>query len=189
MMPTSLDADRETTTAQAMLAELDPYLDSDVLFWQTAPNTLGDRMPKLTIGGLLEALIRAEAAGAVAVRSMRATLEMIRTRRRARYLGRAEQEARSRLHTWSGYLDDYARQPADVAGYYANEVRARLKAELLLNELESEKRGHVERARANVLDERLRATFQAGAFVWDERLKPFFPVDRFWWLYGRPRAR
>ncbi len=187
-MPTLLDAEREATIAQAMLAELEVYLDANVIFWQAAPNALGVQMPMLTIGGLLEALVRAEAAGVAAVQSMRATLEAIRTPRRARYLERAERETHSRLYTWSRYLDDCLRRLEDVAGYYANEVRARLKAELLLSELEPEKRGHVERARANVLDNRLRAIFQTSAFVWDERLKPFFPADRFWWLYGRPRA-
>ncbi|MGH2592271.1 MAG: hypothetical protein ACRDGG_02025 [Anaerolineae bacterium] len=186
-MPQSIDVDFEVTTAQAMLAELEAYLQFDVLFWQTAPNALGARMPKMTIGGLLESLVRAEAARA-AVRSMRAMLERIKTQHLDRYLTRAEQEARSRLNTWNGYLDDHARSPADAAAYYANEVRARLKAELLLEELEPQKRGQTERVRANALDERLRAAFQPGEFIWDERLKPFFPADRFWWLNGRPRA-
>ncbi len=187
-MPQSIDADFEVTAARAMLAELDAYLKSDVLFWQAAPNALGARMPKLTIGGLLEALIRAEAAGAAGLPALRATLATIKAQHLARYLARAEQETRSRLNTWSAYLDDYARSPADSAGYYSNEVRARLKAELLLNELEPDRRGRSERARAAALDERLRASFAPGAFVWDERLKPLLSKDRFWWLYGRLRA-
>ncbi len=183
-MPKAIDVEFELTAARAMLAELEAYLKSEVLFWQTAPNALGDRMPKLTIGGLLEALARAEAAG---VKSMRAELEEIKTQHLQRYLARAEKEAGSRLDAWSWYLDDYVRKPAEVADYYANEVRARLKAEMLLGELEPQ-RGQTERARAAALDERVRAAFVPGAFVWDERLRKFFAPERFWWLYGRLRA-
>ena len=188
-MPQSIDVDFEVTAARAMLAEMDAYLKSDVLFWQAAPNALGARMPKLTIGGLLEALLRAEAAGAAGVPALRATLAAIKAPHLVRYLARAEQETGSRLNAWNAYLADYARNPADAAGYYANEVRARLKAELLLQEIEPERRGHTERVRTNALDERMRASFASGAFVWDERLKSFLPPDRFWWLYGRLRAR
>jgi hypothetical protein len=182
-----IDLDFELTAARAMLAELEAYLASDIVFWQTAPNALGERMPKMTIGGLLEALMRAEAAGA-SVQSMRVSLAAIKARHLAQYLSHAEQEARSRLDAWSWYLDDYARNPEDAAGYYPNEVRARLKAELLLDELALEKRGWTERGRAASLDERVRAAFTPGAFVWDARLKSFFPSDRFWWLYGRLRS-
>ncbi|HLF25561.1 MAG TPA: hypothetical protein VJG32_04445 [Anaerolineae bacterium] len=184
-MPKAIDADFEMTVARAMLAELEAYLKADVTYWQTAPNALGDRMPKLTIGGLLEALIQAQAAGAAEAQSMRATLELIRMQNLDRYLAHAEQETRSRLDAWNWYLDDYARKPGEVADYYPNEVHARLKAELLLNELEPKQRGRPERERAHVLDERLRLAFTPGALVWDERLKPFFPPDRYWWLYGR----
>ena len=188
MLSKPIDVDFEVAVAQTMLVELEAYLESDVLFWQTAPNPLGDRMPKLTIGGLLESLIRAEAAGSTAARSMRSKLETIKAQHLERYLARAEQETRSRLNTWSEYLDDYARNPADAPSYYPNEIRARLKAELLLDELERERRGRAERLRAAALDERVRSAWKAGAFVWDERVKPFFPPDRFWWLYGRLAA-
>jgi hypothetical protein len=184
-MPQSIDVELEATAAQAMLVELEAYLKSDITFWQTAPNVLGDRMPKLTVGGLLESLIRAEAAGAGGVPSMREKLKTIKAQHLDRYLTHAGQEAGGRLDAWSWYLDDYLRNPADTAGYYPNEVRARLKAELLLGELEAEGRGRAERARASALDGRVRASLKAGPFVWDERLQRFFPPDRFWWLYRR----
>jgi hypothetical protein len=187
-MSRSIAADFEVTVARAMLAELEMYLESDVVFWQTAPNVLGDKMPKLTIGGLLESLVRAEAAGAAAVRAMRSELETIRSKHLAAYLSHAEQEARSRLDAWTWYLDDYTRSPSDVAGYYPNEVRARFKAEGLLEALEPHRRGDAERRRAAVLDERLRASFLPGLFVWDDRLKSFCLPDRMWWLYGRLRT-
>jgi hypothetical protein len=186
-MSTAIDLDFELTVARAMLAELEEYLASDVLYWQTASNALGDRMPKLTIGGLLEALLYAEAAGAPDAPALRSSLQRIKSGRLYRYLDRAEREARSRLDAWAWYLDDYARSAADAAGYYAREVRARLKAELLLSEVEPHQRGRAERARSKALDERVRAAFAPGEFALDERLKAYLPGDRFWWLYGRLR--
>lgn len=183
----AIDVDFEVKAAQAMLAEMDEYLKSGVLFWQVAPNGLGDHMPKLTIGGLLEALIRAEAGGAPGVSAMCAQLEASKARQIVRYLARAEQETRSRLDAWNWYLSDYHRTPGDVAAYYPNEVRSRLKAELLLSELERERRGGAERLRAAAADEMLRPSWKPGSFIWDESLKPFFPPDRYWWLYGKLR--
>lgn len=185
MTQTQIDPDFESTVAHAMLDELEAYLKSDIVFWQAASTALGDRMPRVTIGGLLESLLRAEAAGVADAPSMRAALDRIRSRRRDGYLSHAEREARSRLDAWAWYLDDYDRKASDVADYYPNEVRARLKAELLLNGLEEEHRGQAERARAGQLDARVRASFAQGDFVLDERLKPQLPSDRFWWLYGR----
>jgi len=187
-MPRTIDVEFETGVARAMLAELAAYLESDVAYWQTAPNALGDRMPKLTLGGLLEALVHAEAAGSPETQSMRAELESIRSKRLERYVWHAEQEVGSRLDAWAWYLDDYARNPADVAAYYPNEVRARFKAELLLEELALQRRGEAQRRRAASLDERVRASFRAGRFVWDDRLQRFCPPDRVWWLYGRLKA-
>lgn len=178
----------EKAVADAMLKELEDYLKSDVLFWQAEPNRLGQRMPQLTVSGLLESLLRTEAASGDAPGSMRLELERIKRRHLARYLSRVEQEVGSRLNIWKGYLDDYARDPRDAVSYYANEVRMRLKAELLLAELEPERRGAEARARANMLDERMRAIYEVGDFVWDERLKPFLPSERYWWLYGRLRS-
>jgi hypothetical protein len=172
-----------------MLAELEDYLKSDVVYWQVASNPLGARMPKMTIGGLLESLLRAEAGGAAGIDAMRAELETVKTRHLVRYLDRAEKETHSRLDAWKWYLDDVQRARADAADYYANEARSRLKAELLLGELEPERRGATERARATALDDMVRKTWTPGEFIWDERLKSFLPPDRFWWLYGRLKQR
>ena len=184
-MSHTIDRDFEETVARTMLLELEAYLKSNVMYWQAASTALGNRMPKLTIGGLLEALMRAEAAGAADTASMRATLERIKFRWRDSYLEHAEKETRSRLDAWTWYLDDYDRKPSEVADYYPNEVRARLKAELLLGELATQQRGQPERTRAEALDARLRALFVEGAFVPDERLKLLLPPDPYWWLYGQ----
>ncbi|MBI5567731.1 MAG: hypothetical protein HY870_22720 [Chloroflexi bacterium] len=186
-----LDAPTDWTIARWMTDELDAYLKADVLYWTVAPgNPLGTKMPQLTIGGLLEALVRAEAAHAdlssdqsTALPAIRQQHDRIRAAHAAAYANKALREFNSRLDAWTTFLDDAQRKPADVAAYYPHEVRTRARAHLLAQTL-----GHdlptANRARLSRLDARLLPMLQPGAFVWDERLKTAFPQDTCWWLYG-----
>jgi hypothetical protein len=148
-------------------------------------------MPQLTIGGLLEALVRAEAAQAdltpdqhAALPAIRQQHDRIRDDRPVAYASKAMREFNSRLDAWTTYLDDAQRKPANVTAYYPHEVRARAKAQLLAQALGRDLPA-VARARLSRLDARLLPMLQPGAFVWDERLKTAFPQDTCWWLYGR----
>lgn len=187
-----LDAFTDWTIARWMADELDAYLKSDVLYWAIAPhNPLGTKMPQLTIGGLLEALVRAEAAQAdlssdqqAALPAIRHQHDRIRGAHTAAYANKALREFNSRLDAWTTFLDDAQRKPADVAAYYPHEVRARAKAHLLAQALGADLPA-ANRARLSRLDARLLPMLQPGAFVWDERLKAAFPQDICWWLYGR----
>ncbi len=187
-----LDASLEWTIAHWMADELDAYLKADVLYWSIAPhNPLGNKMPQLTIGGLLEALVRAEAAQAdlapdqqAALPAIRQQLDRIRGDRPVAYASKALREFNSRLDAWQTFLDDAQRKPADMAGYYPHEVRTRAKAYLLAQTLGSDL-PTANRARLSRLDARLLPMLQPGAFVWDARLQPTFPQDKCWWLYGR----
>jgi hypothetical protein len=186
-----LDGVLDLTICQAMTADLEAYLGSDLLYWPVAQSTpLGARLPQLTIGGLLEHLMRAEAASDdltskqdEVLRLTQASLDRIRAAHRAAYTAKALREIDSRLKIWSNYLDDYARQPAEVAAYYPHEVRTRAKLDRLLQELGREvpAAAHQQLER---LDNQLRISFVPGAFVWDPRLQAAFPHDRCWWLYG-----
>ena len=187
-----LDAHTDWTIARCMTDELDAYLKSDVLYWAVAPNNpLGTKMPQLTIGGLLEALVRAEAAQADLASDQQATLPAIRQQHdRIRadhpvaYANKALREFNSRLDAWNTYLDDAQRKPANVAAYYPHEVRARAKAQLLAQALGRDLPAAT-RARLSRLDARLLPMLHPGAFVWDPRLQAAFPQDTCWWLYGR----
>ncbi len=187
-----LDAPTDWTIARCMADELDAYLKSDVLYWAiTASNPLGVKMPQLTIGGLLEALVRAEAALAdlppdqqAALPAIRQQHDRIRAARPVAYANKAVREFNSRLDAWTTYLDDAQRKPADVAGYYPHEVRTRAKAYLLAQTLGTDLT-MANRARLSRLDARLLPMLQPGAFVWDARLQATFPQDTCWWLYGR----
>jgi hypothetical protein len=187
-----LDAPTDWTIARWMTDELAAYLKADVLYWTIASdNPLGTKMPQLTIGGLLEALARAEAAEAdlasdqqAALIAMRQQHDRIRADRPVAYASKAVREFNSRLDAWTTYLDDAQRKPVDVAAYYPHEVRTRAKAHLLTQALGRDLPA-ANRARLSRLDARLLPMLQPGAFVWDERLKAAFPHDTCWWLYGR----
>ncbi len=186
-----LDAQTEFTIARWMADELEAYLKADVLYWTIAPdNPLGAQMPQLTIGGLLEAIVRAEAARAdltpdqsVALTAIRQQHDRIRADRPVAYADKATREINSRLNVWSTYLDDAQRKPAEVAAYYPHEVRTRAKAQLLAQVLGDDLPPEAA-ARLARLDTRLRTLLQPGAFVWDPRLQAAFPQDTCWWLYG-----
>ncbi|HZY42754.1 MAG TPA: hypothetical protein VFF59_12230 [Anaerolineae bacterium] len=186
-----LDAATELIISRTFVDELDDYLKSDVLYWPiTRATPLGDKLPQLTIGGLLESIGRAEAAAndltpdqATELSAIRQQHDRLRDARPAAYTSKAAREFASRLDAWSQYLDDATRKPADVAAYYPHEVRTRAKAHLLAQGLGRDLPAAT-RARQSRLDARLLPMLQPGAFVWDARLQAAFPHDTCWWLYG-----
>lgn len=185
-----LDGPTEYTIAQAMMAELIDYLKADVVYWRVAPTRLGDKMPPLTIGGLLEATARATAAAAdltpdqlTQLNGFTARFDQIRATHPVALAARAMRELNSRLDAWSTYIDDVTRLPGDAAPYYPQEVRARAKAQLLARALDQNLPAAALQ-RINSLDARLRRSWATGAFVWDDRLQAVFPAASCWWLYG-----
>ncbi len=187
-----LDAGVEVTICQWFADELEAYLKSDVLYWPIASaNPLGDKMPQLTIGGLLESFARAQAASHDLTSDQRSTLQAARAKhnrtcdaRQAAYLNKAAREINSRLGAWSAYLDEASRKPSDAAPYYPHEVRSRAKAYLLAQALGKDLPASSQQ-RISSLDARLHAMFKPGSFVWDDRLKVAFPQATCWWLYGQ----
>ncbi len=179
-----LDGNIELAICQRMVADLEDYVKSDVLYWHvTEPNPLGSHMPRLTIGGLLEAQVRAEAAhvDAQAVAAVRARHDQIRAAHAALYVNKAIHELHSRLDTWkTDLLDDLGRKEQIL---YAQDVRMRAKIYLLEQALGVDLPAVLKTYREQ-LDLELYEVFVPGAFVWDERLQPFFPKDPCWWLYG-----
>ncbi len=179
-----LDGKIELAICQRMVADLEAYLKSDVLYWHvTEPNPLGSHMPQLTIGAFLEALVRAAAAyvESPAVTAARAQHDQIRAAHPARYVTKAQHELHSRLDAWEAdLLDDMDRKGQTL---YAQDVRVRAKI-YLLEEALGEDLPRELKAYREKLDLDLYEIFIPGPFVWDERLKPFFPREHCWWLYG-----
>ena len=179
-----LDGNTELIICQHLVAELEDYLQAEVLYWPvTGANPLGNHMPQLTIGALLEATVRAEAGGAEpqAVAAVRAQHDRLRAAQPTLYSRKALHELRSRLTAWQANLQDYAQPKAQPV--YAQDVRVRAKAHLLEQALGTDVPLELQRDRAQ-LDQQLFTRFVPGDFVWDARLMAFFPRDPCWWLYG-----
>lgn len=179
-----LDGSTELTIVQGMVRDLEEYLKSDVLYWHVAePNPLGSHMPQLTIGALLEALVRAEAGGAdqAALETARLQLDRIRAAHPARYVSKAVHELHSRLDAWQANLSDEGRK---TKVFYAQDVRVRAKIFLLENALGADVPSEA-RQQQEQIDLELYEVFVPGEFVWDTRLQAAFPKNPCWWLYGR----
>jgi hypothetical protein len=183
-----LDGQTELIIAQHMLRDLEEYLKSEVLYWHVAePNPLGSHMPQLTIGALLEAMVRAAAAQndlppvqRQELETVRARHDRIRAAHPALYAGKALHELHSRLNAWQADLDDSSRK---TGGFYAQDVRVRAKIYLLEQALGVDTPIELQKQREQ-LDLELYEVFVPGEFVWDARLRPAFPQKPCWWLYG-----
>jgi hypothetical protein len=178
-----LDGSTELIIAQCMLRDLEEYLKSDVLYWHVAePNPLGSHMPQLTIGALLEALVRAEAGGAdrAALETAHLQHDRIRAAYPARYVSKAIHELHSRLNTWKDNLDDEGRKSK---AFYAQDARVRAKIFLLENALGADVPAELQQQREQI-DRQLFEVFVPGEFIWDARLQAAFPKNPCWWLYG-----
>lgn len=179
-----LDGSTELIICQSMIDDFEEYLKSSVLYWHVAePNPLGSHMPQLTIGALLEAMVRAEAGGAEAsaLAVVRTQHDRTRAAHAALYVAKAIHELHSRLDAWQADLQDETSHKSVVL--YAQDVRVRAKIYLLEQALGADVPFEIQHDREN-LDEQLYEVFVPGPFVWDVRLQKFFPKNPCWWLYG-----
>jgi len=109
-------------------------------------------------------------------------VETLATKWRVAWEAKAVREFLSRLRQWGNYLNEVQRDPQEHAVYYRYEVRVRVIAELLRDQI-----GDYEGKDSDLtkkLDQRLRAQFMPGDFIWTEGLKGGFPKDGFWFLWG-----
>ncbi len=173
--------------------QFDEYVNAEALFYPIG-SVSGMAMPQLTIGAWLEAVWRVRAVESSLDVEQRATLndavaEAQRVRRLwpALYERKAQREFKSRLDSWTWYLDDVLNASAGMSpkgAGYVEQAHVRFKLELLRRDT---RQPAVELQRLDVADRRLRARFVSGPFVWDPILQPAAPPDTFWFLYGQPR--
>jgi hypothetical protein len=183
-----LDGNTELIIVQHMVRDLEDYLKSEVLYWHVAePNPLGSHMPQLTIGGLWEALTRADAAQGDLTSGQRQELQALRNQRDriraahpALYVRKAIHELHSRLDAWRADLDDAGHK---TRGIYAQDVHVRAKIYLLEQALGGDVSAELQQQREQ-LDLQLYEVFVPGEFIWDARLQTTFPKNPCWWLYG-----
>ena len=179
------------TYLEAALESLEAYLLSGDLFWPldaSAPDAEG-AYPALTLGNILlfAARLRAREGALLPVevsrlRMAEGRLDAFRARWRVAWEGKARREFRSRLHQWSGFLEELLGDPSGSMAYYTYEVRLRVIMDLLCAHgavLETD-----ERDALASLDARLEAAWVRGAFLWPEELAAGFPVEKYWYLWG-----
>lgn len=179
---------------QAMAAEMDDYLRSDILFWP-----LGDTsFPRLTLGGYLMRQHRLDALrqqldvgdqdrlDAAERRFDAALVEKV-----VAFEKKAHTEIRARLRQWNEYLKELRDPSLGAGNYYGSAVETRAMLAALLNKLESPPY-ELDRRVLNELaslDRVLANYWVAGEFIWPEEWAPAYPRQPYWWLYGQPRTR
>ena len=177
---------------EAMAAEIDDYLRSDVLFWPMRRSDL----PRLTLGGyllrqhrllelrdLLGMEERERLHEAIKVYHDALEEKVVRTERKA------HEELEARLRQWNEYLREIKRG-VNVA-YYASAVETRAMIEALLAQMRTAPYRLQDQIpqKLALLDRELSRIWDRGEFVWPEAWQPAYPQDQFWWLYGQPRKR
>jgi hypothetical protein len=177
---------------EAMAAEMNEYLMSEVLFWPMRKGNL----PRLTIGGYLMREHRLRALAALLSEEERQRLEaaveqfnQALVEKVVRFEGRAHEELAARLRQWGEYLRDLKGEVGANAGYYPSAVETRAILAALVDKLERPPY-RLEENRLQplaMLDQNLRTHWQPGDFVWAESWRPAYPQARYWWLYGLPR--
>jgi hypothetical protein len=177
---------------EAMAAEMNEYLMSEVLFWPMRKGNL----PRLTIGGYLmrEHRLRALAdllseeerqrLAAAVEQFNQALVEKV-----VRFERRANEELPARLRQWGEYLRDLKGEARASAGYYPSAVETRAIIDALVDKLERPPYQLEQNALQPLamLDQNLRAHWQPGDFVWPDGWQPAYPQTRYWWLHGLPR--
>ena len=175
---------------QAGLGLLEAYLLSQEVFWPVGekPPDSEIEYPQLTLDGLLltreRLLARPKSASQEdQVAGLISDLDVIRSRYRVAWEGKALHCYRVRLNMWRDYLQEYQDNPGDNAERYAYEVR--LRAMLTLSGAEIGFQNKAEIQLLDTLDRYLVSVLVPGGFIWEAELEAGFPTDRYWYLYGK----
>lgn len=183
---------RDLVVLEAMAAEMDEYLRSDVLFW---PLKDGD-LPRLTLGGYLMRQHRLlELRDLLDIARQERLHEAVHTFHQAleekivRLEQKAHEELGARVRQWREYLREI-KNGVGLA-YYASAVDTRamlaaLIAQLRVNPYELEEEYP---RKVALLDRELSRYWESGNFVWPAEWKPAYPEKEYWWLYGQPTEK
>lgn len=181
---------KDLVALEAMAAEMDEYLRSDILFWPMAQSDL----PRLTLGGYLMRQHRL-----LGLRDLLTMQEQDRLHRAinqyykaleekvVRFETRAHEELEARLRQWQSYIGE-VRGGSGIA-YYESAVEPRAMIEALIAQLRVqpyELQPELPQKLA-LLDRQLRQIWEPGEFIWPHEWKAAYPPEKFWWLYGHPR--
>lgn len=194
-MPNDRDFEIKLALVQAMAHELEDYLMGDALYRQLVVHTtVGDRLPKMSLGAFLETLETlewAQKAGRLTAEQRqplteaRKSLEGVRRRFPTAYRGKLSRELKSNLDSWNWFLQECRENPRRCHEEYPFEVRIRNRIATLVDALGKEIPADLA-SRLERLDDALRRLIVPGRFVLAEELQTRYPRDRYWWLYGQP---
>lgn len=182
--------------ASAMMAEIPDFLKSNEVFWplDASAASRAQQFPKLSIGGLLLALDQLAAQAnamtpeqAARYRELQNRYAEIADEWPANIARKAAAEMNQRVNLWRAYLQELNDNPR-LAEAYPQEVRNRFLLERLLEPAQGAPELRDLRDRIAGLDRLFRSTFQPGDFVWDPRMLGSYPNERYWFLFGHPRA-
>jgi hypothetical protein len=165
------------------LENLEEYLLSQEVYW----NLPG--LPSLTLGGMLLTQVRLQEDQLTpekqeVVQSNVQQLETIKLKWRVAWENKTLREIPSRLILWKNFLMDHWDGCNESADVYSQEVRWRVMLQLLINEVAGV---YKEKAAIELLDNRLRLSFEPGDFIWSVNLQKKFSSPEYWFLYGHPK--
>jgi hypothetical protein len=183
---------QDLKTLEAMSAEMDAYLRSDVLFWPMRQSDL----PRLTLGGylmrehrLLELRDLLDADEQKRLHEAVSQYHEALQEKIVRLETKAHEELEARQRQWQEYLREVKR--GQGVDYYETSVETRAMIAALTAQLKVEPYELQPRIaqRTALLDRELRRYWEPGAFVWPQAWEPAYPETIYWWLYGRPRQK
>lgn len=174
-----------------MTEHLSDYLLSDRLFKTiSVPSTKGERLVKMTLGGMIERIAELEEhapQGAdEVIKEAKEALQQKKHTYADYFFEKLAQEVKSYTDSWNWFLQNCWENDSRCYSDYAAEVNIRLRLERLLVYVGEDQEVAVYRRRIRTLDERLRG-------IWQETNKPIigkesnYPRVQYWWLYGHPR--
>ncbi|MCB0077542.1 MAG: hypothetical protein KDD73_08945 [Anaerolineales bacterium] len=175
----------------AMSAKMAAYLEGDELYKTvTVQGDGGDRLIKMTLGGMLERIraLRAHAPHNPAIVTAEKALQEARSTQPDAYYARLAREAKSYAGSWNWFLQECWDNTDRCEDDYATEVPIRLRIAHLLEAGGTRPEMREVRQQVEALDRRLRE-------IWQPTDHPVirdgeqYDRSQYWWLYGEPKPR
>lgn len=189
------DLELSLEIAEAMAAEFEDYLSSDDLYRQLVVKTaVGDQIPKMSAGSLLEILqdlSRAAETGRLTtgqadrLGELSDTIEQLTRRYASLYHQKLARELKSQIDSWRWFLQDCRDDLSHCREDYPFEVRIRNRIAILVDAL-GDRTPADQISRLERLDQTLQGVLTPSEFILDRSLQDRYPRDRYWWLYGQP---
>lgn len=179
--------DQDLKEAKEMAAALIPYVYEEDLYGK-----IGMNMPRLTLGALRLRLRRLNALRGQMSAGQTTLLDTIAAQHDSaqrewsthyqKKLGEEVEKRARDLQTWIRECKD---DPKTCANSYMPEALRRTMIQEALDAM-TDSSGSLTPVKR--VDSDLRRYVETSGFIWDAKLQPVYPQEKFWWLYGRPKA-